>query len=387
MKLIPYGRHNLTKSDILEVNKVLKSDFLTQGPKVPEFEKYVNKLCNSKFSVATNSATSALHLACLALDLKKGDILWASPITFVASVNCGLYCQASIDFVDIDINTYNMCHIELAKKLETAKINKILPKIVVVTHLSGQSANMFEMKKLSKKFKFKIIEDASHAIGAKYRDSYVGNCKFSDITIFSFHPVKIITTAEGGMALTNNKKIFEKLFNLRSHGITKDKLLFKSKIDGPWFYEQINLGFNYRMNDIQAALGTSQLKRIKKSVNKRNSIANYYFKRLKDLPLILPFIDEQNYSSFHLFIIRIDNNQLKKSHKKIFQELIKNGLGVGLHYIPIFKQHYFKKFKFQEKNFLNAMKYYKSAISIPIYENIKKVEQDRVIDILKKVLR
>ena len=387
MKIIPYGRHNLTKIDIAEVNKVLKSDFLTQGPKVPEFENNVSKLCKVKYSIATNSATSALHLACMALDLGKGDFLWASPITFVASVNCGLYCQASIDFVDIDIRTYNICHVKLEKKLDDAKVNNLLPKIVVVTHLAGHSANMLEIKRLSKKFKFKIIEDASHAIGAKYRMLHVGNCKYSDITIFSFHPVKIITSAEGGMALTNNKKIYEKINNLRSHGITKDKSLFKSKIDGPWFYEQINLGFNYRMNDIQAALGISQLKRIKTIVKKRNNIANYYFKKLKKFPITLPFIDQDSYSSFHLFIIRIDNSKLKKTHKKIFEELIKCGLGVGLHYIPIFKQHYFKKFKFKEKNYINAMKYYSTAISLPIYENIRKIDQDHVINTIKKVLK
>ncbi len=386
MKIIPYGRHNLTKSDIVEVNKVLKSNFLTQGPKVEEFENEVSRFCGSKYAVAVNSATSALHLACLALNLKKDDILWASPVTFVASVNCGLYCGASIDFVDINIENYNICHKKLKTKLKEAQVKNLLPKIVIVTHLAGHSANMYEIKKLSRKYKFKIIEDASHAIGSKYQDNYIGNCKYSEITVFSFHPVKIITSAEGGMAVTNNKELYSKMNNLRSHGITKDKKNFKSKVNDPWFYEQIDLGFNYRMNDIQAALGISQLKRIKNIVKKRNQVADYYRKILKNLPLILPHESEDIYSSYHLFIIRLNKKIIQKSHKKIFKELQNNGIYVGMHYIPIYKQFYFKKMQINEKNFVNTNDYYNSAISIPIFEKLSRSSQDHIAKVLKKVI-
>mgnify|MGYP001342311835 CR=1 FL=1 len=329
MDYIPYGRQSISEVDIQAVVEVLRSDFLTQGPVVPSFEKAVAQKVGAQHGVAVNSATSALHVACFALGLGKGDWLWTVPNTFVASANCALYCGATVELIDIDINNYNLSIDHLKKKLAKAKKENKLPKILIAVHLAGQSCNMKEISKLSKKYNFKVIEDASHAIGGKYKNSFIGSCKYSDITIFSFHPVKIITTGEGGMALTGNKQIHKKIQMLISHGITKNKKNFKNKLEGDWYYEQIDLGFNYRMNDIQASLGISQLSRINKNIKRRHEIADIYFRELKNLPIILPQQDSDAYSSFHLFIIRVQIKNVHLSHKQIFKSLRKKGINTA----------------------------------------------------------
>ena len=316
----------------------------------------------------------------------KDDFLWTSPISFVASANCALYCGANVDFVDICPNTFNICPNKLEQKLIKAKKHNALPKIIIPVHLAGQSCDMEKILILSKKYGFKIIEDASHAIGGKYKDLPIGSCKYSDITIFSFHPVKIVTTGEGGIAITNKKKIYEKLLMLRSHGIIKDPNLMSGKIDGEWYYQQIDLGFNYRLTDIQASLGISQLKRVDEFVKKRNKIALYYNKHLSNLPLKLPFVKKQNYSSFHLYIIRIDRSLVKTSHKEFFSNLRKNKIGVNLHYIPIHYHPYFKKLGFKKGQFPEAEKYYKEAISIPIFPKLKQNELNYIVKTITMAL-
>tara|TARA_B100000035_G_scaffold94563_2_gene80081 strand:+ start:205 stop:1383 length:1179 start_codon:yes stop_codon:yes gene_type:complete len=381
--MIPYGRQNITKEDIQAVVDVLKSDFLTQGPLVPQFEQSVAKYTGAKFGVAVNSATSALHIACLALGVKKGDLVWTSPITFVASANCALYCGASVDFVDIDKKTFNMCPKKLEEKLIIAKKNKKLPKVVIPVHIAGQSCNMKKIKDLSKKYKFKIIEDASHAIGGKYLKKPIGSCLYSDITVFSFHPVKIVTTAEGGMAMTNDKKLHLKMSQYRSHGIVRGSNQANSS-DGPWYYEQVDLGFNYRMTDIFAALGISQLKRLDSFVSKRHKIALDYFENLKHLDWIsLPEQNKNNYSSYHLFIIRIKTERIKISHKEIFEKLRNSGILVNLHYIPVYRHPYYSKMGFNKDLYPESESYYSEAISIPIFPSMTKKQQNEVINILK----
>ena len=385
--MIPYSRQEITKKDILEVEKVLRSDYLTQGPVVPKFEKSVANYCNSLHAVAVNSATSALHIACLALDLGPGDWLWTSPNTFVASANCGLYCGAKVDFVDIDPMTYNMSVEALSEKLVIAEKYGRLPKIVVPVHLAGQPCDMIKINKLSKKYGFKIIEDASHAIGATYNDIKVGSCSHSDITVFSFHPVKIITTGEGGMAMTNDNHIAEKLKRLRIHGITYDKKLIQDRPQNEiWNYQQIELGFNYRMNDIQAAIGLSQIKRLDKYINLRHKIAKRYNIELKNLSLITPYQSTKVYSSYHLYPILIKNNKDEKKQKKIYNELIKNNIGVNIHYIPVHLHPYYERLGFKKNDFPQAEKFYKNAISIPIYSKLTKNNQEYVIEILRKIL-
>jgi UDP-4-amino-4,6-dideoxy-N-acetyl-beta-L-altrosamine transaminase len=386
MLSIPYGRQEVTGKDVEAVVAVLKSSYLTQGPVVPEFEKTVSHHCKSKYAVATNSATSALHIACLALDLKSGDRLWTSPISFVASANCGICCGAEVDFVDIDPTTYNLSPQKLEEKLVQAeKIGK-LPKIVVPVHMAGQSCEMEEIFKLGQKYGFNIIEDASHAIGGKYKGNSVGCGKYSDITIFSFHPVKIITTAEGGMALTNKCRLAEKMARLRSHGITSTPELMTKPIDGAWYYEQIELGYNYRMTELQAVLGCSQMKRLDQYVKKRNKLAKNYDEQLAMLPISLPKIENDIYSSYHLYIIKIDNGSINISRKHVFDSMRKKGIGVQVHYIPIHTQPYYKSMGFKPNDFPNAMDYYKQAISIPLYPTLSNQDQDYVIESLKNVL-
>ncbi|MBT8551991.1 UDP-4-amino-4,6-dideoxy-N-acetyl-beta-L-altrosamine transaminase [Polynucleobacter paneuropaeus] len=384
--MIPYGLQSIDEADIAAVVEVLRSEYLTQGPVVPLFENAVAQYVGAKFGVAVNSATSALHIACMALGLKSGDILWTTPISFVASSNCALYCGAQVDFVDIDPRTYNISIASLEEKLVSAsKIGK-LPKIVIPVHLCGQAADMAAIFKLSQKYGFRIIEDASHAIGGKYAQEFIGGCTFSDITVFSFHPVKIITTGEGGMCTTNNVKLAERMNLLRSHGITRDRELMKNPSDGPWYYEQIDLGFNYRMTEIQAALGLSQMKRIDGFIARRTEIAINYSSALSALPIVLPYQDLNTNSSFHLYVIRLKLNELNKSHKFIFEDLRSKGIGVNLHYIPIYRHPYYQLMGFMYSNFPQAEQYYEEAISIPVFSGMSDVQQLKVINTLEEVL-
>ena len=385
--MIPYGKQYISDNDVKEVVNVLRSDFITQGPIVPKFEKKLCDYTGAKYAVAVNSATSALHIACLSLGLKKGDILWTSPITFVASANCAIYCGASVDFVDIDPITALISVEKLKEKLIQAEKDGKLPKIIIPVHYSGQSCNMKEFYALSCKYGFKIIEDASHAIGAKYKNEPVGNCKYSDITVFSFHPVKIITTGEGGSAMTNNLDIAEMMKLLRSHGVTRDHRIIKQEEKHPWYYEQVELGFNYRMTDLQAALGVSQLQNLDKFVAKRHTLRDRYDSLLAGLPIIKPFQEKENYSSFHLYAIQINSSKTNKRRLDIFNKLIESGIGVNVHYIPVHMQPYYKKFGFKNGDFVNSENYYKNTISLPIFFNMSYEEHDKVTDSLKFILQ
>ena len=384
--MIPYGRQDINQSDITAVVDVLKSDFLTQGPQIPIFEHAITKHCQVEYALAVNSATSALHISCLALGLSKGDWLWTTPNTFVASANCALYCGAKVDFVDIDPATYNLCPQELEKKLVIAEKEKRLPKIVVPVHFSGQPCDMAAIHKLSQRYGFHIIEDASHAIGGRYKNKPIGNCQYSDITVFSFHPVKIITSAEGGMAVTNSKDLATKLNLFRSHGVTRDDALMVNEKDGPWYYEQVDLGFNYRMTDLQAALGASQMSRLDNFVAERHELAERYNKLLKDLPLILPWQHPDSYSGMHLYVIRLKLNEINKTHLEVFEAMRNAGILVNLHYIPVHTQPYYQQMGFKRGQFPNAEKYYTEAISIPMFSSMTEVQQDEVVSTLKTLL-
>jgi UDP-4-amino-4,6-dideoxy-N-acetyl-beta-L-altrosamine transaminase len=384
---IPYGRQEITQNDVDEVVEVLNSDFLTQGPKVPLFEQTIAKYVGANFAIALNSATSALHLACLALGLGENDYLWTSPNTFVASANCGLYCGAKIDFIDIDPETYNLCAIELERKLKTAKIQNKLPKIVIPVHFAGQSCDMRKIKELSLEYDFKIIEDASHAIGGKYLGLPVGGCQYSDITVFSFHPVKIITTAEGGIATTNDKKLAQKMEMLRSHGITRDESFMTKESDGGWYYQQVSLGFNYRMTEMQAALGISQFKRLDEYVAARHVLQTRYDELLSELPIKIPKQTLSSYSALHLYPIQIELQGIGKSKKQIFCELRDIGIGVNVHYIPVHTQPFYEELGFKLGDFPNSENYYSRVISIPIYQSMTFEMQDQVISALKRVLQ
>ena len=364
---IPYGKQDISEDDIASVIAVLRSDFLTQGPKVPEFEKKVAEYSEAKFAVAVNSATSALHIACLALGIKKGDIVWTSPITFVASANAALYCGAEVDFVDIDPCTYNLSVKALRAKLEVAKKIGRLPKVVIPVHFAGQPCDMQEIHALGKEYKFQIIEDASHAIGAEYLNEKVGSCKYSDICVFSFHPVKIITTAEGGMALTNNELLAQKMGLFRSHGITREVSEMFGESEGPWYYQQIELGFNYRMTELQAALGISQMNRLEQFIQERRRLAREYDSLLSSLPIQLPYQQPDSASAYHLYPIWIDHEALGVSRKSVFENLRAQNIGVNVHYIPVHLQPYYQKMGFKAGQFPEAEKYYSGAISIPLY--------------------
>jgi len=382
--MIPYGRQDITQADIDAVVDVLRSDFLTQGPQVPLFEKKVAEHVGAHHALAVNSATSALHIACLALGLGPGDWLWTSPVTFVASANCGLYCGAKVDFVDIDPLTYNLCPQRLeAKLIESEKIGR-LPKIVVPVHLAGQPCDMAAINALSHKYGFKIIEDASHAIGGKYQSEFIGNCRYSDITVFSFHPVKIITTAEGGMALTNNIELANKMAILRSHGITRDATQMTHVPDGPWYYQQIDLGFNYRMTELQAALGVSQMDRLDQYIARRHELAERYEVLLADLPITRPWQHPDSYSGLHLYVIRLKLDQIGMSHLEVFDSLREQGIGVNLHYIPVHTQPYYQRMGYKIGDYPQAEQYYAEAISIPIYAGLTEVNQNTVISSLKR---
>lgn len=385
--MIPYGRQDITQADIDAVVGVLQSDFLTQGPQVPLFEKKVAEHVGAQYALAVNSATSALHIACLALGLGPGDWLWTSPVTFVASANCGLYCGAQVDFVDIDPRTYNLCPLALEKKLiEAAKTGK-LPKVVVPVHLCGQPCDMAAIYALSQRYGFKIIEDASHAIGGKYKGEFIGNGRYSDITVFSFHPVKIITTAEGGMALTNDAELAHKMALLRSHGITRDPAQMTHVPDGPWYYQQIDLGFNYRMTELQAALGISQMDRLDQYVARRHELAERYDTLLADLPITRPWQHPDSYSGLHLYVIRLKLDQIGKTHREVFDALRELGIGVNLHYIPVHIQPHYQRMGFKAGDYPQAEHYYAEAISLPLYATFTERQQDTVIDDLSQILK
>lgn len=384
--MIPYGRQDISQDDIDAVMDVLRSDWLTQGPQIPEFEKQLANYCDASHAVAVNSATSALHIACMALDIGPGDTVWTSPNTFVASANCARYCGANVDFVDINPNTWNLCSQRLAEKLAEAKQHNRLPKVVIPVHLCGQSCDMAAIHALSQQYGFRIIEDASHAIGGRYQNQLVGNCRYSDITVFSFHPVKIITTAEGGMALTNNAEIAERMARLRTHGITKDPNQMQNSSAGPWYYEQLELGYNYRMTDVQAALGLSQFKRLDEFVAQRNEIAKLYDELLRDLPLRGPQLIGEAYSSWHLYVIRLDLHHNKKNRYQIFEAMRQAGIGVNLHYMPVHLQPYYRALGFREGMFLEAESYGQDAITLPIYPALTKEKQLHIADSLKTFL-
>ena len=383
MAMIPYGRQDISETDIQAVVDVLRSDFLTQGPAVPAFEKAVADYCGAGHAVTVNSATSALHIACLALGVGKGDIVWTSPITFVASANCALYCGADVDFVDIDPRTYNLSTERLAEKLAQAEKSGRLPKVVIPVHLCGQPCDMAGIHALSQRYGFKIIEDASHAIGGKYKGEPIGNCRYSDITVFSFHPVKIITTGEGGMALTNNENLAKRIQLLRSHGITREAGEMTHAPEGPWYYQQIELGFNYRMTDIQAALGLSQMRRLDEFVAKRHAIAKRYEQLLADLPVITPWQNADSYSGLHLYVIRLRLAEIGKTHRQVFEALRAAGIGVNLHYIPVYRQPYYEDMGFKAGLCPEAERYYLEAISLPMYPNLTEAQQDKVIESLR----
>lgn len=383
--MIPYGRQEITDADIEAVTAVLRSDWLTQGPAVPAFEAAVANYCGAAHAVAVNSATSALHLGCLALGVGPGDCVWTSPITFVASANCALYCHATVDFVDIDPETCNIGVKSLADKLEIARAAGTLPKALVVVHLGGEPCDMEAIHALSCQYGFRIIEDASHAIGARYRDEPVGNCRYSDITIFSFHPVKIVTTGEGGMAVCQDASLAARMALLRSHGITRDPANLANN-DGPWYYEQIDLGFNYRMTDIQAALGVSQMKRVDSYIACRQRLARRYDELLADFPVDLPRRDSYNISAMHLYVIRLRLADLPITRLDAFNGLRERGIGVNLHYIPVPSQPYYQRLGFSLADYPQAGRYYKQAISLPLYATLTESDQDRVVAALREIL-
>ncbi len=384
--MIPYGRQHITEEDVSAVVEALTSDFLTQGPAVPRFEKAVLEVCHAQHAVACNSATSALHVACLALGLGEGDWLWTTPVTFVASANCGLYCGAQVDFVDIDQRTYNMSVQALEAKLQQAKVTGRLPKVVVPVHLCGQPCDMQAIHALGQEYGFKIIEDASHAIGGKYQNEPIGNCRYSDITVFSFHPVKIVTSAEGGMAVTNDAALAQRMELLRSHGITREPSLMTKPMDGPWYYQQVDLGYNYRMTDLQGALGASQMTRLEAYVARRHELAHRYDQMLTDLPVVTPWQHPDGYSGLHLYVVRLKLDQISKSHLDVFNALRAKGILVNLHYIPVHTQPYYQAMGFKEGDFPEAECYYREAISLPMYPLLTDEQQDEVVTALKEAL-
>jgi UDP-4-amino-4,6-dideoxy-N-acetyl-beta-L-altrosamine transaminase len=383
--MIPYGRQDITQTDIDAVVDVLRSDFLTQGPVVPRFERACADYCGAAHAVAVNSATSGLHIACLALGLKPGDRVWTSPITFVASANCARYCGATVDFVDIDQRTFNMCPRALEAKLASAEKAGCLPRIVIPVHMSGQPCDMAAIHALGQKYGFRIIEDASHAIGSTYRKVPTGSCRYSDIVVFSFHPVKIITTAEGGMTLTNDKSLAERMTLLRSHGVTRDQALMTREADGPWYYQQIDLGFNYRMSELQAALGLSQLTRLDAYVARRHEVARRYDESLSGLPLVAPWQDPQGYSALHLYIVRLPAT-FTVSRRAVFEKLRAAGIGVNVHYIPVHTQPYYAGMGFKPGDFPQAEAYYEEAISLPIFPTMTEEQQDAVVAAIAKAI-
>ncbi len=384
--MIAYGRQDITQSDIDAVIKCLQSDFLTQGPQIAKFEKSVATYTGAQHALAVSNATAALHIACLALELGPGDWLWTTPNTFVASANCALYCGARVDFVDTDPRTYNLCPTKLEEKLIAAEKAGTLPKIVVPVHLTGQPCNMASIHALGQKYGFKIIEDASHAIGGQYKGEPIGKCTYSDITVFSFHPVKIITTAEGGMALTNSPALANRLELLRSHGITRDPALMTEPMHGPWYYQQVALGFNYRMTDLQAALGVSQMARLNDYVKRRHQIAQRYSQLLADLPFTLPWQHPDSYSAYHLYVVCLQLDKISATHRQVFEVLRAQDIMVNLHYIPVHTQPYYQNMGFKQGDFPQAEKYYGEAISVPIHVNLTDEELQFVASTLRRAI-
>lgn len=379
--MIPYGKQTISEEDVNAVVDVLKSDFLTQGPAVPRFEKYLLEVAGANYATAVNSATSALHIACLALNVQPGDIVWTVPNTFVASANCALYCGAKVDFVDIDPHTSNLSINFLKEKLIKAKMSGALPKVIIPVHLSGEPCDMAAIRELSYDFNFKIIEDASHAIGGRYGATPIGSCKYSDITVFSFHPVKIVTSGEGGAALTNCPDLDRRLKLLRSHGITRDQNLMHHPTNDGWYYEQVDLGFNYRMTDIHAALGLSQLTRLSEYIERRHEIAATYDREFEHINVQVPYRNTANKSALHLYVIKIKPSQ----HKRVFHALREQNIGVNLHYIPVHTQPYYQKLGFAWGDFPNSEDYYKKAISLPMFPTLAVDEQSYVIKTVKKL--
>ncbi|WP_434054208.1 MAG: UDP-4-amino-4,6-dideoxy-N-acetyl-beta-L-altrosamine transaminase [Roseibium sp.] len=381
--MIPYGRQSVSQDDIDAVVGVLKSDFLTQGSVLPDFEKAVTHKVGAAFAVAANSATSSLHSAVAALGLGPGDLLWTTPITFVATANCARYLGADVDFVDIDPATFNMCPDALEEKLIAAEKSGRLPKIVAPVHMCGQSPDMRRLSSLARRYGVKIVEDASHAIGASYEDQPVGCCTYSDITVFSFHPVKIITSAEGGMALTNDAELAERMRRFRSHGVTRDPGLMRGESDGPWYYQQLELGYNYRMTELQAALGLSQMDRLDAFVESRNSLADRYHTLLKDLPLTLPVCRENCRSSYHLYVIQLES-QAEDARTRFFNSLRSNDIGVNVHYIPVHLQPYYRDLGFNPGDFPKSEQYYRCAVSIPLYPDLTHAQQDYIAEVIAR---
>lgn len=380
--MIPYGRQDIRQEDIDAVTEVLRSDFLTQGPQVPVFEVAVAQAVGAAHAVAVNSATSALHIACLALGLGRGDWLWTSPITFVASANVGLLCGAKVDFVDVDPDTANMCPRALAVKLAQARAEGRLPKVLIPVHMGGQSCDMAAIGALARDYGVRVIEDASHAIGASYQGQPVGDCRFSDITVFSFHPVKIVTTAEGGAATTQDARLAQRMELFRSHGVTRDPALMEWESDGPWYYQQVELGLNYRMTEMQAALGVAQMRRLAEYVDRRNALASRYDAVLADLPLRVPGRLADTRSAFHLYAIRVEAAR----RRAIFEVLRADGIGVNVHYIPVHTQPYYRRLGFTPGQFPAAESYYAQAISIPLYAGLTDAAQDQVVAALRNAL-
>jgi UDP-4-amino-4,6-dideoxy-N-acetyl-beta-L-altrosamine transaminase len=384
--VIPYGRQTISEADIESVVQVLRSDFLTQGPQVPAFEEAVANYVGVPHAVAVNSATSALHIACLALDLGPGDWLWTSPNSFVASANCALYCNAQVDFVDIDPYTYNLCPRALAAKLAEAKVAGRLPKVVVPVHFAGQSCDMAAIATLGREYGFKVIEDASHAIGGRWQDTFIGACEHSDITVFSFHPVKIITTAEGGLLTTRDAGIAQRLADLRSHGITRYSARLERQEQGDWYYEQQSLGFNYRMTEMQAALGVTQMTQLSRFVARRHELAVRYERGLADLPLVRPWQHPESYSAFHLYVIQVAEGA-RVGRRALFDALRGAGVLANVHYIPIHLQPHYQRMGFKTGDFPKAEAYYGAAISLPLYAGLMESDQDYVISKLKEYLQ
>ena len=384
--MIPYSKQLILNKDIQEVVKVLRSDFLTQGPMVKKFENKISNYVKSKYAVAVNSATSALHLSCLALGLKKNDIVWTSTNTFVSTANCALLCGAKVDFIDIDLEDYNLCIESLKNKLKIANKTNKLPKIIIPVHFAGRPCKMKEIFKLSKKYGFKIIEDSSHALGSEIYGQKIGSCKYSDLCVFSFHPVKNITTGEGGMVTTNNKVYSEKIEMLRTHGITKNKKIFKLKNPPPWHFEQLNLGLNYRMSDIAAALGISQLKSLKYFLRSRNKIAKFYDKKLNSYKLFLPKKDKTIKNAFHLYPIRTKGKNKRITRLRLFNYLRKKDIYVNIHYIPVHYHPYYKKIGFRKNDYPKMKSYYDSVLSLPVYPGLKENKISKIINYIKKIL-